>query len=266
MNTPNYTSSYIKTEYYRMVYLKNPFTGEIRESSMRRIVYKNTQIDPDLVIPLGTVIGNETTTKEMTNLDRMKKGKPPLILICDEKGNITYDRIELHHLTSEELKQQTDFFNGEITDGTLVEIPSSIHRKYNKQLHAINANHGSFRKGRILYIDENGRTVRGKKKTYDAYQYDAVRKRYWKDRAAVYEMQKSKIGGIEMDRYQDKSPEEQKKIQQSQLNALNRWKARTNAKKSTTEEEGKGQRERDRGREHNQDNGKGQSKDRGQSR
>ena len=56
-----------------MVYLKNPFTGEIRESSMRRIVYKNTQIDPDLVIPLGTVIGNETTTKEMTNLDRMKK-------------------------------------------------------------------------------------------------------------------------------------------------------------------------------------------------
>lgn len=270
MNESNYTSSYIKTEYSGMIHLKNPSTGEIEEISIKRTVYRNTKINPDLVIPSGIVIENETTTQEMTNLDRMKKGKSPLILTHDKKGNITYDRVELHHLTSEERTQQTIFFNREKTDGTLVEMQSSIHDKYDKQLHAINESHNSFRKEKISYVDENGQTVRKKEKTYDAYQYDAVRSSYWKDRAAEYEMQKAQTGGIEMDRYQDKSPEEQKKIHQSQQNALNRWKAKTNAKKSASEEEGKGQRERDRDTEQSsgrdQSNGKGKSSDRGQSR
>ena len=257
-------------KYSGTIHLKNPFTGEIEEIPIKRTVYRNTQINPDLVIPADTVIGNETTTQEMTNLDRMKQGKSPLILIHNEKGNITYDRVELHHLTSEERTQQTIFFNGEKTDGALVEMQSSIHDKYDKQLHAINESHNSFRKEKISYIDKNGQIVRKKEKTYDAYQYDAVRSNYWKDRASEYEMQKAQTGGVEMDRYQDKSPEEQKKIQQSQQNALNRWKAKTNAKKSASDEECKGQRERDRGTEQSsgrdQSNGQGQSSDRGQSR
>lgn len=271
MNGPNYTSPYIKTEYSGIIHLKNPSTGKFEEIPIKRTVYRNTQINPDLVIPAGTVIGNETTTQEMTNLDRMKQGKSLLILRRNEKGNITYDRVELHHLTSEERTQQTIFFNGEKTDGTLVEIQSSTHDKYNKQLHAINESHNSFRKEKNSYIDENGQTVRKKEKSYDAYQYDAVRNSYWKDRAAEYEMQKTQNGGIDMDRYQDKSPEEQRKLlQQSHQIALNHWKSKTNAKKSASEEEGKGQRERDLGKEQSsgrdQSSGKGKSSDRGQSR
>lgn len=265
----DHTSPYVKSEYSGKIHIKNPSTGKIEEIPIQRIVYRNSRINPDLVIPEGTVIGNETTTQEMTNLDRMKQGKSPLILTHDENGSITYDKVELHHLTSEERTQQTLFFNGEKTDGTLVEIQSSVHDKYDKQLHAINESHNSFRKEKISSVDENGQTVRRKEKTYDAYQYDAVRSTYWKDRAAEYEMQRAQNGGIEMDRYQDKSPEEQRQIQQSQQNALNRWKSKTNAKKSSSEEEGKGQRDRDRGKEQSSNQGqnssKGQSGDRGQS-
>lgn len=268
MTETTYTSPYIKSEYSGVIHLKNPSTGEIEEIPIHRIVYRNSQINPDLVIPVGTVIGNETTTQEMTNLDRMKQGKSPLILTHDQNGNIIYDRVELHHLTSEERTQQTLFFNGEKTDGTLVEVQSSVHDKYSKQLHAINESHNSFRKEKTSSVDGKGQIVRRKEKTYDAYQYDAVRSSYWKDRAAEYEMQKTQNGGIEMDRYQDKTPEEQRQIQKSQQNALNRWKAKTSSKKSSAEEEGKGQRERDRGKEQSSEHGqssKGQTGDRGQS-
>ena len=265
MSDTPYISPYIKTEYRGIIHLKNPTTGEVEEIPIQRSVYKYSSINPDLVIPAGTVIGNETTTQEMTNLDRMKQGKSPLIETYDETGKIVYDKVELHHLTSEERTQQTLFFNGEKTDGTLVEMPSSVHDKYDKQLHAINESHNSFRRQKTTTEDENGNTIRVKEKTYDAYQYDAVRSAYWKERAAEYEMQKQN-GGIEMDRYQDKTPEEQRQIQQSQQNALNRWKAKTNAKKSSGEEEGKGQRERDKGQERAGEHGqgsKGQSSDRG---
>ena len=255
----NNSKSYIKAKYVGTIHLKNPSTGKTEEIPIERTVYRNVNINPDLVIPSGTVIGKEVTKCEMTNLDRMKNGQSPLILVHDENGNVSYDRVELHHLTSEERKQQTLFFNGEKTDGTLVEMQSSHHKKYHKQLHAINESNNSFRKEKNLYVDENGQEVRKKVKTYDAYQYDTFRSSYWKDRAAEYEMEKVKTGGIEMDRYQDKSPEEQRKIEQRYRNAVNRWKAKTNAKKaSSSEEEGKEQRQRDRGKEHA--NNQGQSK------
>lgn len=152
----------------------------------------------------------------------------------------------------------------------MVEIQNSIHDKYDKQLHAINESHNSFRKEKTSIVYEDGQIVRKKEKTYDAYQYNAFRSTYWKDRAAEYEMQKTQSGGIKMDRYQDKTPEEQRQIQKNQQNALNRWKAKTNAKKSSAEEEGKGQRERERGKEQSsnpgQSNNNGKSSDRGQSR
>jgi hypothetical protein len=106
------TNPYVKSEYSGIIRLKNPSTGEIEEVPIHRTVYRNSHINPNLVIPARTVIGNETTTQDMTNLDRMKQGKSPLILTQNENGNIIYDRVELHHLTSEERIQQTLFFTG----------------------------------------------------------------------------------------------------------------------------------------------------------
>lgn len=99
MDSTEYTSPYIKTKYTRTIRFRNNTTGETEEKQINRTVYKNVNIDPDLVIPAGTVMGNETTTQNMTNLERMQAGKSPAILTSDEKGNPVYDKVELHHLT-----------------------------------------------------------------------------------------------------------------------------------------------------------------------
>ncbi|MFJ7747638.1 HNH/ENDO VII family nuclease [Peribacillus sp. NPDC097295] len=81
----------------------------------------------------------------MTNFQLMKKGRAPIW----KDGTI----IELHHLIQRE-------------PGSMVEIPASMHDEYNKILHGLVENGGSFRNDPVL------------KK-----QYDNFRSKYWRWRA-----------------------------------------------------------------------------------
>jgi len=162
---------------------------------INRTVYRNSELDPDMMIPAGTKLGKEITVKEESNLDRMLAGKAPLLPKRDSDGNIVYtedekgnqimeyEKLELHHLLSQEKRRGSQYFNGEKREGTIVEIRSSVHDKFDKQLHAINESNNSFRKEVIQTTDENGNTVREKIKTDDAVQYEKFRVQYWKDRA-----------------------------------------------------------------------------------
>lgn len=240
----DYKSPYLKTTYSGTVRVRNANTGELEEKYITRTVYVNSEIDPDLRIPAGTRIGNETITEDTTNLDRMKAGKSPVIKTTDTNGNTVYDRIELHHLTSEERNRSSLFFNGEDKEGALVEIQSSKHSKYKKQLHAINESNNSFRKKTDIIVSKDGTISRQRVKTSDAEQYERFRPQYWRDRAAEIEEQRANTGGESMDRWVDKSPEERQRILQSQKDAAEKWKANNASKKSSSEDEGKGQRER----------------------
>ncbi|MFB1052221.1 HNH/ENDO VII family nuclease [Paraliobacillus sp. JSM ZJ581] len=107
--------------------------GEVRDISRRvfqRIDIDYKRIDPD---------------SGMTNFQLMKKGRAPIW-----KGGTV---IELHHLIQRE-------------PGSMVEIPASMHDEYNKILHGLVENDGSFRNDPVL------------KK-----QYDNFRSKYWRWRA-----------------------------------------------------------------------------------
>ncbi|MEI4771985.1 T7SS effector LXG polymorphic toxin [Psychrobacillus sp. FJAT-51614] len=107
--------------------------GEVRDISRRvfqRIDIDYKRIDPDT---------------GMTNFQLMKKGRAPIW----KDGTV----IELHHLIQRE-------------PGSMVEIPASMHDEYNKILHGLVENGGSFRNDPVL------------KK-----QYDNFRSKYWRWRA-----------------------------------------------------------------------------------
>lgn len=266
MDDSQYTSPYIKSEYSGMIRVRNSSTGEMEEKQIKRTVYRNANIDPDLVIPAGTVMGNETTSQEMTNLERMQCGKPPDILDSDENGNHVYDKVELHHLTSTERNRGSKYFNGEDRDGTVVEIQSSVHNKYKKQLHAVNEKDNSFRKVTTETVDENGKPIRQKTKSYDATQYEKFRSQYWVDRASEITQQrltvgskqttnlhKNEEGGIGMAKSWELTPEERKRVLDNEKKVAEKWR---NKSSTSSSDEGKGERERERER----------TRDRGQSR
>ena len=182
---PDYESPYVKTEYTGTIRMQNPETGKIEEIQTTRTVYRNTEWDPDLVIPAGTKIGNENATEvDTTNIERMKSGKAPVIVETNETGEVLYDKIELHHLTGEEIQKSSPYFNGETRDGTLVEIRSSKHDEYTKQIHNVNEKDVSFRTEIVENTDADGNTVRTREKTTENAHYNKVREQYWKDRAA----------------------------------------------------------------------------------
>ncbi|WP_099363572.1 HNH/ENDO VII family nuclease [Fredinandcohnia onubensis] len=107
--------------------------GEARDISRRvfqRIDIDYKRIDPD---------------SGLTNYQLMKKGRAPIW----KDGTV----IELHHLIQRE-------------PGSMVEIPASLHDEYNKILHGLVENGGSFRNDPVL------------KK-----QYDNFRGKYWRWRA-----------------------------------------------------------------------------------
>lgn len=254
-------SHYVKTEYTGSVCLRNSETGEIIEKQIKRTVYQNSNINPDLFIPAGTTMGNETTYKDMTNLERMQSGKSPAVLTTDSKGNYVYDKIELHHLTSTECNKGGNFFNGVCRDGAIVEIQSSLHDKYQKQLHAINEKGNSFRKATISSVDKTGKTIRLKVKTVDSKQYEKFRAKYWKDRADAFIHQKqenskriecinSREGGDNMAKSWELTPEQKQKAIDGNKKAA----AKYNKKSTTTSGTGetKGQRERERGKSRGQ--------------
>ncbi|MFJ6413360.1 T7SS effector LXG polymorphic toxin [Terribacillus saccharophilus] len=107
--------------------------GEVRDISRR--VFQRLDLDYKR-IDLDT---------GMTNYQLMKKGRSPIW----EDGTV----IELHHLIQRE-------------PGSMVEIPASMHDEYNKILHGLVENGGSFRNDPVL------------KK-----QYDNFRSKYWRWRA-----------------------------------------------------------------------------------
>lgn len=266
MDDFQYTSPYIKSEYNGIIRVRNSSTGEMEDRQIRRVVYRNSEIDPDFIVPAGIKLGKEVTKKDETNLERMQSGRAPVIQKQSENGTVKYDKIELHHLTSEERKRGNQFFNGEARDGTLVEISDSTHDKYKKQLHAINESNNSFRKSKVESVDENGKPVRQKVKSYDATQYEKFRSQYWIDRAAevtqqkqsksseqATQLNKNNEGGISMAKSWELTPEEkQRALQYKRPNNSDKW-----SKKSiSTSDEGKGERERVRTR----------TKDKGQSR
>ncbi|MCY8243016.1 T7SS effector LXG polymorphic toxin [Bacillus haynesii] len=110
--------------------------GEIKNVGRR--VYTLKDIDINQIDETGK-----------TNLQRMKKGKPPY----------AKDRtlVNLHHLIQEE-------------PGPIAEIPESWHKKYYKVIHGLKKGGESFRNDPVLES-----------------QYDNFRTRYWKWRAKQFE-------------------------------------------------------------------------------
>ncbi|MBT2680573.1 HNH/ENDO VII family nuclease [Bacillus sp. ISL-35] len=111
--------------------------GEIRDISRR--VFQRVDIDYKRIDP----------NSGLTNFELMKKGRAPIW-----KDGTT---IELHHLIQRE-------------PGSMVEIPASMHDEYNRILHGLVENGGSFRNDPVL------------KK-----QYDNFRSKYWRWRAKQIE-------------------------------------------------------------------------------
>ncbi|ASV67810.1 T7SS effector LXG polymorphic toxin [Cytobacillus kochii] len=108
----------------------NGIKRDISRRVFQRIDIDYKRIDPDT---------------GMTNFQLMKKGRAPIW----KDGTV----IELHHLIQRE-------------PGSMVEIPASMHDEYNKILHGLVENGGSFRNDPVL------------KK-----QYDNFRSKYWRWRA-----------------------------------------------------------------------------------
>ena len=177
--------SFTKTEYVGDYTVRDRKSGETIKVTSPRTVYRNNDLDPKLVIPAGTRIGNNVTAKTETNLERMKQGKCPCMLCEDENGHSHYEQVEIHHLTAEEIQHGSVHFNGAARDGSVVELNTSRHRE--KALH--NLNHGqSFRKEKVETIDpETGETRREIKYSSDKYHYKEFKEQYWKDRAKEYE-------------------------------------------------------------------------------
>lgn len=258
MDDSQYKSPYTKSEYSGMIRVRNSSTGEMEEREIRRTVYRNSEMDPDFIVPAGTKLGKEVTKKDETNLERMQSGRAPVIQRQSENGTVKYDKIELHHLTSEERNRGSQFFNGESRDGTLVEILDSTHDKYKKQLHAINESNNSFRKSKVEFVDENGKPIRQKVKSYDATQYEKFRSQYWVDRAYEITQQrqsenseqtthlnKNNEGGIDMAKSWELTPEERKRIHENEKKVAEKWR---NKSSTSSSDEGKGERERERDR------------------
>lgn len=201
--------NYQRTKYSTTVHVRDRETGEMKTVEISRTVYVNTNIDPNLVVPAGTVISGYPTKEAQTNLERMQSGKPPLIEKTDENGQPIYltdesgaymldengqkipdlEVIELHHMSSAETQ-------GVMTEdgvmvrgyGTLAELPGeSVHDKYSKVLHGQGSDSESFRKDKEIIRDENGdvierRTIKSEK----AYVFENFSGQYWKDRGNAY--------------------------------------------------------------------------------
>ena len=110
----------------------NSHTGKLETVEGTRTVIKNRDINPNLVIPAGVIIGKKMIATEQTNLQRMQNGHPPVIKTVDENGNVSYEMVCLHHLLLSEGNESSQYFQGYISAGTLMELPDSLHKKYHK--------------------------------------------------------------------------------------------------------------------------------------
>lgn len=165
------TPKYQATEYSTVITAFDPRTGKMKTVKSTRRVWQRDGIDPDMKIPAGTVYGNgRVVAKDTTNRELMKRGRAPFVLIQTSDGQWILSQIELHHITSQETYSGAEHFTGKEQDGTLMEVPSYIHKTHHGTLH-INQREGSFRKD-----DATGG------KSFDAHKYNRLRRKYWKDR------------------------------------------------------------------------------------
>jgi len=163
--------TYQATEYSTVITAFDPRTGEKKTVKSTRKVWQREGIDPNMKIPAGTVYGNgRVVTKDTTNRELMKKGQAPFVLVKTKDGKWILSQVELHHTTSQETYSGAEHFTGKEQDGTLMEVPSYIHKTNHGVLH-INQGEGSFRTD-----DKTGG------KSFDAHKYDRFRRKYWKER------------------------------------------------------------------------------------
>lgn len=172
---------YVKTQFGGTVSISKTGTGEAQRVDVSRTVWKNNKIDPNLKIPAGTRRSNGTVISvETTNLVLMQKGQAPFIENKDDEGRIFLDQIELHHLTGNETMRFGNGSGGTADNGTLVEIPASVHDKWNRVLHE---GQPSFRKGVRIKRKVDGSIRRIAPKSFDSKKFEAFRRIYWKKRA-----------------------------------------------------------------------------------
>jgi len=138
----------LKHELQSKLYSPVEYKGTVKVSGklvdVSRRVYQRSDIDFNYYDPISG----------MTNLERMKLGRPPFGM--DEST------IELHHLIQME-------------SGTMVELLESTHEQYHKILHGLVGRGKSFRNNPLL--DK---------------QYKNFRRAYWKWRADFYESLEAK--------------------------------------------------------------------------
>lgn len=167
-----YQSPYVKTTYTQTVTYRDPRTKQRVTKLSTRDVYENTRIDPAQVVPAGTrYVNNLCVEKDATNLDLMKKGNAPFVWVTHSDGSKSLVQVELHHLSGEETHHGSTYFTGSESDGSIVEIASTAHDAYSKQLHISGP---SFRR------DADGN------KTEDGAKYENFRSAYWKHRAQKF--------------------------------------------------------------------------------
>jgi hypothetical protein len=111
----------------------------LKEVNGRRVYQRDDLFDPNAVDANG-----------MTNLERMKKGRPPI----GHDG----EAVNLHHLTQNE-------------PGSLAEVGGKFHSENSKTLHGLTEPKRSFR------YSQDGKTT-GAEKAFRRYSY-----KYWQDRA-----------------------------------------------------------------------------------
>ena len=167
-----YRSPYVKTTYSETVSYTDPKTKQRVTKLSTRDVYENSRIDPSQVVPAGTRYANNVLIeKDTSNLELMKKGNAPFVWASASDGRQTLVQVELHHLSSEETHHGSTYFTEKESDGSLVEIASTTHDAYSKQLHIPGP---SFRH------DGEGN------KTADGAKYNNFRSAYWKHRAQKF--------------------------------------------------------------------------------
>lgn len=170
MESSKNAGKYEKSEYSTRITYKDPVTGEKKTADSNRTVYKNNELDLDMVIPAGTKWNGHTIAKDTTNRELMEKGNAPFLKETDEQGNTQFVKVELHHVTGQETNKGEQFFNERSRDGAMVEISSKTHKEYHKVLH--------------ISLDSSFRKIgKTKVKSPDAIKYEKFRRQYWKDRA-----------------------------------------------------------------------------------
>lgn len=141
--------------------------GAQKTVPMKRRVYQyNDGIDLDYVRSDGK-----------TNRQAMLSGQAPVI-VYSSKGKKVECSLDLHHLTQEEsIKRPGSAF----TNGSLVEIPAIVHKKYSRVLHTSYKKQRGIRRSFRVVKMANHKYVRSS----DDKMFQAFKSAYWKSRASV---------------------------------------------------------------------------------